>query len=84
MAVEPLLFDLRYRKECYEIKAGQKPRRLSDRDRTLPDEPTWFQPMRGNHGPVHEKATKLNEAQTRSGYLDYFFFPEVAEMSKAS
>ena len=73
---EPLLFELRYRRECYRVE-GAKLTRDSERDARIPAEPTWFKPLRGFHRQVADEAKRLNTAQERSGFLDYFYFPEV-------
>lgn len=80
---EPLLFELRYRRECYRVE-GAKLVRDEDREKTVPAAPAWFKPMRGFHGQVHAEAKRLNTVQERSGFLDYFYFPEVVAEETAA
>jgi hypothetical protein len=75
---EPLTFELRYRRECYRVEPGPKLVRIPERDAEVPEHPAWFKPLRGFHGQVHDEAKRLNRVQERSGFLDYFYFPEVA------
>ncbi len=75
--VEPLLFELTFRRECYRVEAGPKLVRLPERDAEVPERPSWFMPLRGFHGQVHAEAARLNKMQEQSGFLDYFFFPDL-------
>ncbi|MBK5238952.1 MAG: hypothetical protein JJE28_07580 [Actinomycetales bacterium] len=75
--IKPLTFDLRYRKEAY-IKVKGKMVRNSEQDGSLPDRPAQFATTRGSYGYIATLAARLNEAQYRSGFLHYLFFPEVA------
>lgn len=79
---EPLVFELRCRRECYDIVGGNFIR-VEERDAKIARTPAWFKPMRGNHGPVHQQAEHYNRLQTSKGYLDWFFFPEVVETAAA-
>lgn len=73
----PLTFDLRYRKEARSKGAG-KMKANPERYAELPDVPPQYAPTVGDYGVVAKVATRLNEAQLRSGFLDYLFFPEVS------
>jgi hypothetical protein len=75
--VQPLVFELAYRAEAYNLVGG-KLVRAEDEDSKLADVPTGFHPMRGNHRVITEKATYLNKVQERSGFLHYFYFPQIA------
>mgnify|MGYP003648327358 CR=1 FL=1 len=75
--VAPLRFELAYRREAYTIVRGEMVRDEA-KDATLPARPPQFTPLTGAHGEVAERADELNKAQTRFGFIHYFFFPEVA------
>lgn len=80
------LFELQYRRECYTVDnfdpslntLNAKLTRFSERDSRVSTEPSWFKPMRAFHKEVAAEADRLNRAQLRAGYLDYFFWPEIA------
>jgi hypothetical protein len=78
-----LTFELCYRREAYHLVKG-KMTRLESRDDALPTRPAWFQPMRGTYQSVSATACRANEAQLKSGYLDFLFFPEVATPASAA
>lgn len=42
----------------------------------LPRIPEGFKPVTGNYATVAAAAIKLNDAQTRSQFLDYIYAPE--------
>ena len=73
----PLRFELRYRREAYKVVTGQLVRGEA-KDATLPERPSQFVPLTGDFQTVHDRASELNGAQTRSGFRHYFFFPEIA------
>jgi len=75
-SVKPLTFELRYRKEA-QIGTRNKAVRDSDRYNALSDTPAQFNAVKGGYPIVAAAAARLNEAQIRSGFLDYLFFPEV-------
>ena len=52
-------------------------RRDEDRYKSLPDRPAQYTPLKGSYREVSNAAVGLNEAQLRSDFLDYLFFPEV-------
>ncbi len=82
--VEPLMFDLCYRKQVRNRMGGVwVTEENEDELKKVPDVPPGFAPLRGFHGEVARKANELNNAQERSGFTRYFFFPEVAPMAKA-
>lgn len=83
MPVQTLSFELRYRKEARNKNAG-KMVRDQDRYKTLPDVPPSYRAARGGYKYVASRAQVLNDAQLRSGFLDYLFFPEVATAPKGS
>jgi len=75
----PLVVDLCYRREAYtmqRVDGRDKLVRNSERDLELPIRPPQFTPQRGNYADVSREATRLNNAQTQSGFMDYLFFPE--------
>lgn len=82
MTIQPLTFELHCRAEAYD-KIGPDFVRNEERDQQLPARPTWFHPLRGPHASVATKADDLNRAQRKSGFVDYFFFPDVATAAKA-
>lgn len=49
----------------------------------LPEKPENFRPMIGTYAAVAAAASRRNEAQIRSGFLDYLYAPEL-EGSSAS
>jgi len=73
----PLVFELHYRREAYR-KVGNSLVRDEEKDQTLPLRPPGFQPLKGAHGLIAERADELNNVQRRSGFMHYFFFPEIA------
>lgn len=68
-------FELRYRKEPLRMVRGQWVPDAEAADQ-LPDRPPQFEPMVGTYRDVSRRAVYLNEAQTRSGFRHYLFFPE--------
>ncbi|QPE05301.1 hypothetical protein IT882_04330 [Microbacterium schleiferi] len=74
--IAPLKFELRYRREAYKV-VGSKLVRDAERDATLPERPPQFTPLVGDFSTVHDRASELNDAQVRSGFRHYFFFPEI-------
>ena len=82
--VTPIRFELRYKRMGADYnKFAPKfddneftinPERLA----ALPEEPTGFRPLDGDLPTVTAEADRLNNAQLRSGLLDFFFFPDVA------
>ena len=77
---KPLVFDLCYRREAY-IKERGKLVRHEAGDARLPEVPAQFSKQRGSYNEVSATATRLNDAQMRSGFLSYLFFPEVAPLA---
>lgn len=75
LATKPT-FELRYRKEA-RVRTRGKMVRNQDRFAALPDQPPMYRPITGDYQTVSNEAVLLNEAQLRSGFLDYTFFPEV-------
>ena len=75
--VEPLTFELAYRREAYTIVRGEMVRDEA-RDKSLAERPPQWSPLTGFHGQVQERADELNNAQRRSGFMHYFFYPELA------
>ncbi len=73
----PLTFDLRYRKEA-RSKVGGKMKANPGRYAELPDVPPQYESTVGDYSAVAKVAVRLNDAQLRSGFLDYLFFPEVS------
>lgn len=71
-----LTFELRYRKEG-RVKVRGKMTRDPDRFASLPDRPAQFDALVGSYKKVSDQAKRLNDVQTRSGFMDYLFFPEV-------
>jgi hypothetical protein len=69
------LFELRYRKEPLKMLRGVWVTDPVMAD-LLPDRPPQFDPMVGTYRDVARRAVYLNEAQTRSGFRHYLFFPE--------
>ncbi|GAA2577795.1 MULTISPECIES: hypothetical protein [Microbacterium] len=47
-----------------------------ERRASLPIVPDGFTPLEGDLPTVAARADQLNEAQLRSGFLNYFFFPD--------
>lgn len=76
-ATKPLKFDLAFRKEAYQV-VGPQLVRDEARDDKLPDTPPGFVPSRGDHTFITNRADILNKVQRQSGYVDYFFFPQIA------
>lgn len=76
-----LTFELHVRRECYNRVRG-KLIRDSERDQRIPHEPPYFRRTRGTYKAVSDEANRLNEMQRKSGYLDYMFFPEVADTAR--
>lgn len=85
MSIAPLTFDLHYRKQARSFVGGRWTKTEDDeaREAQLPDRPVGFVPMRGDHPHVHAEAKRLNDAQERSRFTRYFFYPEVAPTTKA-
>lgn len=77
-ALKPLMFELNYRREAYR-RVGNTLVRDEAKDADLPKRPPQFSPVRGTHEYVAKHADELNNVQRRSGFLHYFFFPEVAD-----
>lgn len=53
----------------------------------LPEKPESFRPMIGNYAQIAAEASRRNEAQVRSGFLDYLYAPEpigAAQSDKAA
>lgn len=48
----------------------------------LPATPKGFVPTKGTYYDVSKKAVALNEAQLRSGFLDYLYAPEPITVAK--
>jgi hypothetical protein len=42
----------------------------------LPDKPEQFRPITGSYHRVSMEAVRRNQAQLRSGFLDYIYAPE--------
>lgn len=76
IAAPTVTFELRYRKEA-RSKVGGKMKPNPERYAELPDVPPQYSATMGNYTKVATVASRLNEAQLRSGFLDYLFFPEV-------
>ena len=54
----------------------------------LPEVPVTFRPMVGSYAAISAEAVRRNEAQVRSGFMDYLYAPELqgakpAEVSQA-
>ncbi len=77
-----LTFRLAFRKEPHAMRAG-KMRRVVERDAELPDTPPQHNDVTGPYGVVAAEAVKLNDAQLRSGFLDYLFWPEIVTPTTA-
>ena len=71
-----LTFRMAYRKEGQVQRAG-KMRLDEERFASLPDVPPQLNDVSGAYSTVSAESVKLNDAQLRSGFLDYLFFPEV-------
>lgn len=81
-----LEYELKYRKEGYTYKTipdvdelGLETHWVRDYelDTKMPDVAPNFQEVRGTYEQVSTVAVKMNEAQMRSGFIFYTFFPEV-------
>lgn len=71
-----LTFELDCRKEAQKSVKGAYVRDDA-RYEELPERPAQFTPVVGSYQVVSANAVRLNDAQLRSGFLDYLFFPEV-------
>lgn len=72
---KPLIFELRYRRECYTIVRGAF-LRADEKDKDIPERPKSFHPFTGSHEQIAKKATELNELQHKNGFQFYFYWPE--------
>jgi hypothetical protein len=43
----------------------------------LPEVPVTFRPMVGSYAAISAEACRRNEAQVRSGFMDYLYSPEL-------
>lgn len=75
--VQPLTFELRYRRQAY-TRVGANWVRDEAKDATIPAIPPGFAPLKGDHPTVAARADALNRTQERSSFRHYFFFPELA------
>lgn len=75
MATDPIECELAFAKKGL-VKRGEKWSADSKRRDGLPDAPAGFSAVRGPYGQIARQATKLNEAQMRSGFWDWVFSPE--------
>ncbi len=68
---------------CYGKRAAEKgPSGLEKNDElwiTLGDIPSMFTPTTGSYAFVAKEASRLNEAQLKSGFLYWNFFPEIKQ-----
>lgn len=58
------------------IKKNGKWEEVAGRVDELDPNPTLYSPLTGDYVTVANRATKLNEMQLRSSYLDYLFFAD--------
>lgn len=72
---KPLMFELCYRREAYRVERGHYIR-TPEKDKDLPDRPVGFRPLTGSFTDVANRADQLNDLQTRSGFLFYFYWAE--------
>lgn len=81
--LKPLEFELRFHRGAYDIDPDTKLWIFMDeRDKSLPDEPEgWPQQKvrRGDHPTIYAIAERLNQMQMKSGFINYFFFPEIPD-----
>ncbi|GAB2702014.1 hypothetical protein BKA24_001736 [Microbacterium marinum] len=76
-------FKLVVEKRAAVVRDGDKLSTNIERFNKLPDEPTYFVEQTGSYKEISEAAVKLNEAQIRSGYLDYLYSPDLADAEPA-
>ncbi|MDN3309579.1 hypothetical protein QWJ90_01405 [Microbacterium oryzae] len=72
-------FELGFRAHPGQIVSGVRGKRFieePERAATLPEIPPQFEQMTGDYPTVSKRAVELNEAQTRSGFQHWIFFPE--------
>jgi hypothetical protein len=73
---KPLAFELTASPRGAIMNRGvleEHPLRLAQ----LPKQPPHFRPMTGSYAAISAEAVRRNEAQIRSGFLDYVFAPDV-------
>lgn len=78
---DPIRFWLAYRKERWELIGEVWTREDEQRalDDSIPEVPTGFKQHKGSHQFVMAEADRLNQAQRRQGYMNYFYFAEHGE-----
>lgn len=81
--IQPLKFDLCFRKQVKNRMGGVWVDASEEEAAEVPDVPEGFEPQRAYHGEIAQRADVLNRAQERSGFMRYFFFPEVAQAEDA-
>lgn len=76
MAEKPLVFEMTASPRGAIMNRGvleEHPGRLAE----LPKVPPHFRPMVGTYAALAAEASRRNEAQIRSGFLDYVYAPDV-------
>jgi hypothetical protein len=88
MTATSLQCELRYRKEATKRVNGRgEPEAWvidEERKAKLAAIPSMFEETKGSYSDVSRVAVRLNEAQIRSGFIDYLFFPEPVSASATS
>ena len=73
---KPLTFEMTVSPRGAIMNRGrleENPARLA----ALPPKPSFFRAITGSYAYLAAEASKLNEAQMRSGFLDYVYAPDV-------